>query len=84
LLNNPALQRLPIGFIDDDRSKHHTRIHGLPVFPSGDQLEDVLRTRAIAELIISSAKITGNGLERVTETCRRLNVLVRRASFRFE
>jgi UDP-GlcNAc:undecaprenyl-phosphate GlcNAc-1-phosphate transferase len=84
LLNNPALERLPIGFIDDDRTKHQTRIHGLPVFASGDQLEDVLRSRTVAELIISSAKIQGNGLDRVTEVCRRLDIPIRRASIRFE
>jgi hypothetical protein len=44
----------------------------------------VLRSRAVVELIISSAKIQGNGLDRVTEICRRLDVPIRRASFRFE
>jgi UDP-GlcNAc:undecaprenyl-phosphate GlcNAc-1-phosphate transferase len=84
LLNNPALQRVPIGFIDDDPSKDYTRIHGLPVFPTADQLEGVLRTRAVTELIVSSAKIQGQGLERVTEICHRLDVPVRRVFFRFE
>jgi UDP-GlcNAc:undecaprenyl-phosphate GlcNAc-1-phosphate transferase len=84
LLNNPGLQRVPIGFIDDDPTKHHTRIHGLPVLPTGDQFEEVLRARAVTELIVSSAKIQGNGLERITEVCRRLDIPIRRASFRFE
>lgn len=84
LLNNRELQRVPIGFIDDDPGKHHTRIHGLSVFPAGDQLEGMLRARAVTELIVSSAKIQGKGLERVTEICQRLDVPVRRASFRFE
>ena len=83
LKNNPALQRLPIGFIDDDRSKHQTRIHGLPVLASGD-LEEVLRARGVTELIVSSTKIQGDGLERVTEICQRFDVAVRRAAFRFE
>jgi hypothetical protein len=65
-------------------SGHQTRNHGLQVFASGNQLEEVLRSRAVVELIISSAKIQGNGLDRVTEICRRLDVPIRRASFRFE
>src|SRR5262249_22308953 len=72
LLNNPALQRVPVGFIDDDRGKHHTKIHGLPVFPGGEALEEVLRARAVTELIVSSAKIQGHGLARVAEVCGRL------------
>jgi UDP-GlcNAc:undecaprenyl-phosphate GlcNAc-1-phosphate transferase len=84
LFKNPELQRRPVGFIDDDRSKHQTRIHGLPVFGSTDHLEEVLRSHAITELIVSSAKIQGNGLERVTEICEHMNVPVRRATFRVE
>ncbi len=84
LLNNGALQRVPIGFVDDDASKHHTRIHGLAVFPTGDELEGVLRARGVTEVIVSSAKIQGPRLERITEICHRLDVSVRRASIRFE
>lgn len=84
LLNNPRLQRVPIGFIDDDRAKHQTLIHGVPVLASADQLEAVLRDRPVTELIISSAKIQGSGLERATEICRRLDVPIRHASIRFD
>jgi UDP-GlcNAc:undecaprenyl-phosphate GlcNAc-1-phosphate transferase len=84
LLNNPALQRVPIGFIDDDRGKHQTRIHGLPVFGGVEQLRELLSERRATELIVSSSKIRGNGLETVTEICHSFGVPVRRASFRLE
>src|SRR2546426_3725766 len=84
LLNNPTLRRLPIGFVDDDRRKHATRIHGLPVFGGRDQIEALVRQHRVAEVIVSSAKIHGNGLEAVTELCGRLAGPLRRGAFRLE
>ena len=84
LQNNPALERVPIGFVDDDRRKHATRIHGLPVFGGCEQLETLVREHGIAEVIVSSAKIHGNGLDAVTEVCGRLAVPLRRGVFRLE
>jgi UDP-GlcNAc:undecaprenyl-phosphate GlcNAc-1-phosphate transferase len=84
LLNNPSLERVPIGFIDDDRGKHLTRIHGLPVFGGVEQLEALARERGVRELIVSSAKIDRARLERATAVCRRFQVALRRAALRFE
>lgn len=84
LLNNPALQRVPIGFIDDDRGKHHTSIHGLPVLGGSDQVAAVLRERGVSEVIVSSAKVQGGGLDWVSEVCESLQVPLRRVSLRFE
>jgi UDP-GlcNAc:undecaprenyl-phosphate GlcNAc-1-phosphate transferase len=84
LLNNPSLQRVPIGFIDDDRGKHLTRIHGLPVFGGVEQLEELARERGVRELIVSSATIDRARLERATAVCKRFQVTLRRAALRFE
>ena len=84
LLSNRELERVPIGFVDDDRRKHATRIHGLPVFGGRDQIEALVRQHGVAEVIVSSAKIHGNGLEAVTELCGRLAVPLRRGAFRLE
>jgi len=84
LLNNPAHERAPIGFLDDDRQKHATRIHGLPVFGGSEQIEALVREHGVSEVILSSAKIHGNGLDAVTEVCGRLAVPLRRGTFRLE
>ncbi|MBI4611007.1 MAG: hypothetical protein HY726_18605, partial [Candidatus Rokubacteria bacterium] len=84
LLNNPALKRVPVGFIDDDRDKHGGRIHGLPVFGGVGGVEALIREHLIAEVIVSSTKIRGDGLGRLTEVCRALGVPVRRASIQLE
>jgi UDP-GlcNAc:undecaprenyl-phosphate GlcNAc-1-phosphate transferase len=84
MLNNPALQRLPMGFVDDDRNKHATRIHGLPVFGDIRQIESLVREHRINEVIVSSAKIAGDGLARAVEVCGRLEVPIRTASVKLE
>ena len=61
LRNNPALERVAIGFIDDDRGKHRTRIHGLPVFGGSERMERLIREHGVTEVIVSSAKIDGPG-----------------------
>jgi UDP-GlcNAc:undecaprenyl-phosphate GlcNAc-1-phosphate transferase len=84
LLNNQALQRVPVGFVDDNRSKHSTWIHGLPVFGGSERIEALVREHAIAEVIVSSSKIDGAGLRRATEACEALQIPVRRAALRLE
>ncbi len=84
LWNNSDLERVPVGFIDDDREKHGAKVHGLPVFGGVDVLDAVLREHGITEVILSSSKIQGEGLRRLTEACLVLGVPVRRASFRLE
>jgi UDP-GlcNAc:undecaprenyl-phosphate GlcNAc-1-phosphate transferase len=84
LLNNPGLERIPVGFIDDDRTKHGTRIHGLPVLGDGEHLEKVAREHGVDEVILSSSKITGAELERAVEVCGRLEIPLRRAALRLE
>jgi UDP-GlcNAc:undecaprenyl-phosphate GlcNAc-1-phosphate transferase len=84
ILDNPELRRVPIGFVDDDRSKHLTRIHGLPVFGGVEQIERVVRESQVAEVIISSTKIGGTALDRAATVCKDLHVPLKRASLRFE
>ncbi len=84
LLNNPALERVPVGFIDDDRTKHRTRIHGLPVLGDGASIEAIIRNRHVNEVIVSSPKIEGHRFDRTRESCSRLGVRIRYASFRLE
>ncbi|MBC2714662.1 MAG: glycosyl transferase [Desulfobacteraceae bacterium] len=42
-----------VGFIDDDPMKKGKRIHGYPVFGSGDRLEEVINKYNIKEIIVS-------------------------------
>ncbi len=72
LRNNAALARDGVGFIDDDRAKAGTRIHGVPVLGPLDELEALLRAHPVEEVVVASRKIP-------TERLRRLEASLRRA-----
>ncbi len=84
LLNNPALERVPVGFLDDDRGKQGAKIHGLPVFGGVDSLDGLIAKHLISEVIVSSSKIQGESLRQLTDRCRVLGLPVRRASLQLE
>jgi FlaA1/EpsC-like NDP-sugar epimerase len=59
LLGNPQLGLNPVGFLDDDRSKHRNRLFNLPVFGSLSDLPKVADTHHVDELIIAMPKAPG-------------------------
>jgi UDP-GlcNAc:undecaprenyl-phosphate GlcNAc-1-phosphate transferase len=82
--NNPALDRQAVGFIDDDRAKTGTRIHGVPVLGDLERLEEVLAEQQIDEVVVASSKITGARVRQLKATCVARGVGVTRAGVRFE
>jgi UDP-GlcNAc:undecaprenyl-phosphate/decaprenyl-phosphate GlcNAc-1-phosphate transferase len=86
LRNNPALEREVVGFIDDDRAKAGTRIHGVPVLGDLEHLEVVLADRQdqIEEVVIASGKISNARIRQLQATCNARGVGVARARVRFE
>ena len=81
---NPALRRVPVGFLDDDRSKIGTRIHEVPVLGDLDRAEDLMAAHHIAEVVVSSGKIPAHRLRRLETICAAGGILVVRASIRLE
>jgi UDP-GlcNAc:undecaprenyl-phosphate GlcNAc-1-phosphate transferase len=84
LRNNPGLAREVVGFIDDDRAKAGTRIHGVPVLGALDELEALLRAHPVEEVVVASRKIPPDRLYRLEATCAARGVVVLRASVRLE
>ena len=84
LRNNPDLAREVVGFIDDDRAKVGTRIHGVPVLGRLDELESVLRAHPVDQVVVASRKITPDRLRHLTAVCTAHGVGVARASVRLE
>jgi len=84
LLNNPALERIPVGFLDDDPSKARTRIHGVPVLGGVDRAGELIQKHGVGEVIISSGKIPDGRLKRLSEICELHGIPVVRASLRLE
>jgi polysaccharide biosynthesis protein EpsC len=84
LRNNHALGFRPVGFIDDDRSKHRTQIYGVPVLGGRDALPAAVAEGAISRVIISSSKIPAAVVREIQSTCEEAGVSLMRASLRLE
>jgi UDP-GlcNAc:undecaprenyl-phosphate GlcNAc-1-phosphate transferase len=84
LRKNPALQRQPVGFLDDDRAKMGTRIHEVPVLGTLDTAAEVLAAQEVGEVIVASVKIPRERVRRLEAICAARGIPVVRASLRLE
>jgi UDP-GlcNAc:undecaprenyl-phosphate GlcNAc-1-phosphate transferase len=84
LRNNPGLRREAVGFLDDDRGKTGTRIHGVPVLGGLEGVDDLLARSGVAEVVVASGKIPAERLERLEAACAAQGVAVVHASLRVE
>jgi len=75
---NPRWRMNPIVFLDDDPTKTHRWIMGVPVRGSLDTLGQTLERYAIDEVVLSSPSINGGVEHRIREVCTGLNRPVRR------
>ena len=68
----------PVAFFDDERQLVSRRVIGVPVRGTVDDLERVIRSMSIEEVLLSSSAINGHVEARVREVCAALDVPVRR------
>ncbi|MCU0913644.1 MAG: polysaccharide biosynthesis protein [Planctomycetes bacterium] len=69
MLRMPVVRYDVIGFIDDDPVKQGTRIHGLPVLGTVDQLPAICQERNIEEIAIAMPSATRRQHLRVVQVC---------------
>jgi len=84
LLNNEQLDFSPIGFIDDDPTKHHRKILGYPVLGPVSNIEDILDRHEVAAIIISSEKIDQERWMSLIEHCAPREIALHRLRMRIE
>ncbi len=77
LQNDPDLPYHPVGFLDDDQTTHHQRIHGLRVLGSIEALEQVVVRRDVEVVVIAFSGSAGARIRHIVGECQRLNVPVR-------
>jgi UDP-GlcNAc:undecaprenyl-phosphate GlcNAc-1-phosphate transferase len=75
---NTAWNMNPVAFIDDDNTKVHRWIVGVPVRGSIDRLEATMQQYGVDEVILSSSAINGSIEARIREICARIDRPVRR------
>lgn len=84
ILNNEQLRLTPVGLIDDDHRKHGRDIHGYPIIGGLDALEDIIKSRHIDEIIISTPKIKEDKIKKVKQICDQNGISLKRFSLRIE
>ncbi len=77
LQNNPELNYQPVGFIDEDPKKLHTRIHGLRVLGKVAHLDHIIRRQDVDVVAIAVPRAPGAAVREILAICQRLNVPVR-------
>jgi UDP-GlcNAc:undecaprenyl-phosphate GlcNAc-1-phosphate transferase len=78
--NNKDLHYDPIGFIDDDEVKIGRRIHGVPILGSRKDVERIVKTKEINEVIIAMPKASKFVVEDIIGFCNSLDVKHKKVS----
>jgi FlaA1/EpsC-like NDP-sugar epimerase len=71
------LNYTPIGFVDDDPRKRHTRIMGVRVLGTIDELPRVLREHRPHEVLIAMPSVSGEVRRRIIEPAQQLRIAVK-------
>ena len=74
LKRNSELALKPIGFVDDDSSKHGIRIHGLKVLGSCERMPKIIHEMSIRCVLIAIPSATGEQVEQIIAKCRQCKV----------
>ncbi|MDZ7729170.1 MAG: polysaccharide biosynthesis protein [Dehalococcoidia bacterium] len=77
LQNVPRLNYQPVGFVDNDPRKLHSRIHGLRVLGTDDELPRLIEERAVEAVAIAIPNAPGSTIRRIVAICQQSNIPVR-------
>ncbi len=67
----------PLGFLDDNPSKHGEHIHGVRVIGPIDRVTEVAETQKIDEIILAIPSLRGREMRRILEICRPIGAQIR-------
>lgn len=68
--NNPTINYVPIGFIDDDRSKLGREIHGIPVMGTRIELPGIVQQHQVEEILVAIPSANKGILTKILQDCR--------------
>lgn len=81
LLENRDMALLPVGFLDDSPAKQRTRIEGIPVLGTLEDLATIAKAHEITEVIVAIRGLDRGRLGGVAAHCRSLGLAVRTMRF---
>jgi len=65
----PQLNYQVVGFVDDDRAKINSYLHGVKIYGPIDQLPELVRNLLPDEIIIAIPSATGKQMRRIVDFC---------------
>lgn len=66
---NPELEMIPVGLIDDDRTKHGLSIYGVKVLGGREKIPQVVEAKKVEEIIIAMPSADRREVKRIAEIC---------------
>ena len=70
MLENPQLGLIPVGFVDDDETKHHVRVHGLLVQGDRSAIPALVQEHKVQQVIIAMPTATGKEIREIVQICK--------------
>ncbi|MBX3260955.1 MAG: polysaccharide biosynthesis protein [Labilithrix sp.] len=67
----------PLGFLDDNPSKHGEHIHGARVLGPIDRVVEIAQSTKIDEIILAIPSLRGREMRRIVEICRPVGAQIR-------
>lgn len=67
--NNPQINKLVVGIIDDDINKLGRRIHGIKILGTTEDIENIVEEQNIDEIILAMAKVSKKRKREIIELC---------------
>ncbi|MFH1062533.1 MAG: nucleoside-diphosphate sugar epimerase/dehydratase [Candidatus Omnitrophota bacterium] len=77
LLNVEEGMYLPIGFVDDDHLKLHSRIHGIKILGVTDDIKKLVTDHGIEEIVIAMPSANGRTIRNIVSKCENLGVKIK-------
>jgi FlaA1/EpsC-like NDP-sugar epimerase len=75
--NNPRLNYLPIGFVDDDERKMGAKIHGVSVLGNQGDISKIVAQHKADEIIIAIPSATASQIKAIVNNCRKTGLRVK-------
>ncbi|WP_320171787.1 nucleoside-diphosphate sugar epimerase/dehydratase [Maridesulfovibrio sp.] len=65
------LKYLPIGFLDNDKTKQGRTIHGVPVLGTLSDLQELVENKCVNEILIAVAEASGQQMRQIIDACKK-------------
>jgi len=80
IANDPRLERVPVGFVDDDPAKWGRRIRGIAVLGGSERVAGLVAEGAVDEVLVASERIPEDRLAAIADACEAHGVPLVRAA----